>query len=314
MLTTLLFVTAFALPPTDNLVHLDLQLEGWVGYNGVGYSGAVTLPTGLVSPSLRNVYGGGEVDATFYLHPLHDDDAPPPYQAFLQRAAAVALTVGGSGASGFYVGPQPDGEVEGERRHWSFASASIGGYPLSWLHLATGLNVRDDYSAYDLNVSETLNLTPWASAGVRFHDALLSVGYQVPVTKTQYQGSSDQPSVGFHVPFAGEAYFQGSVLIARRSELDLSVALTEHGAQASGSGSVYFGRRFAVDLGVSGGSTRQNDAADAVVNAGASVGFTWWVMSRAGAHVGYQGTWWNHNDGAIEQEHVVLLALRTRPY
>ncbi|HEX4462181.1 MAG TPA: hypothetical protein VIA18_29595, partial [Polyangia bacterium] len=138
MLTTLLFVTAFALPPTDSLVHLDLQLEGLIGYNGHSYRDATTLPTGLVSPSLRTVYGGGEVEATFYLHPLRDDDAPAPYQSFLQRAASVSLTVGGQGASGFYVGPPPDSQLQGERRHWSFADASIGGYPFRWLHLATG--------------------------------------------------------------------------------------------------------------------------------------------------------------------------------
>lgn len=75
MLTTLLLVTAFALPPSNNLVHLELDVEGWVGYQGYSYRDATTQPTGLVTPSSRNVYGGGEVAATFYLHPLHDDDA-----------------------------------------------------------------------------------------------------------------------------------------------------------------------------------------------------------------------------------------------
>ncbi|HEX4458484.1 MAG TPA: hypothetical protein VIA18_10970, partial [Polyangia bacterium] len=145
-------------------------------------------------------------------------------------------------------------------------------------------------------------------------DVLLSVGYEVSTTQTHLQSDTDRSTVDFHVPFAGNVYFQGAFVIARRSELDVSLTLEPHGAQAGGSLSVYFDRRFAFDLGVSGGSARQNYAPDAVVNVGASAGLTWWVMSRAGVHIGYEGTWWDEPGGETEQEHDVNIALRMRPY
>ena len=42
VLTTLLFVTAFALPPTGNLVHLSLELDGFSGYFAISYPHAAS--------------------------------------------------------------------------------------------------------------------------------------------------------------------------------------------------------------------------------------------------------------------------------
>lgn len=227
----------------------------------------------------------------------------------------MSLSVGGSGASGFYLGPPSDAQqVEVERRHWSFANAAIRGYPVRWLHLAAGLELRDDYTAFNFDATETLKLTPWAETGIRFDDVLLSVGYEVPTTQTHLQSGTANSAVDFHVPFAGNVYFNGDFVIARRSELNVSLTLEPHGAQAGGSLSVYFGRRFAFDLGVSGGSTRQNYAPEGVINVGAMAAFTWWVTSRAGAHIEYDATWYGEPQGETLQQHIVSIALRTRPY
>jgi hypothetical protein len=309
---TLLFVAAFALPPTDNLVHFSLTLEGFAGYHAWAYPGATTLPTGLVAPSSRTVYAGGELDGSIYLRPLRDDDAPAPYQAFLQRTPTLQLSVGGSGGTGSYVGPVQQPEVLTQRIHWSFASASISGYPLSWLRLATGLDLRDDFDAYDSNAVETLSLTPWASAGVRFGDALISVGYQAPLTNIHQQNDEDKTTSGFHLPFAGAVYFNGDFIIRRTAAIDLSLDLVEHGAHASGSLSVFFSRRFAFDVGLGGGSTRATGEADSLIDVDASIGLSWWVISRAGARIGYRPRWWGRGSES-QQEHVVTLSLMTRP-
>lgn len=312
---TLLCATAFALLPTDNLVHFDLTLSAWSGYHEIDYANTTALRDGFRYPSSSYVYGGGQLAGDLYLRPLRDDDAPAPYQAFLQRATRLSFDLGGSGGVGGYLDQNADGTRSSEpsRIHWSFGDAAIDGYPLRWLFVGAGLHVRDDYYI-DLNVrSETLRLTPWAVVGLRLGDARIIAGWSVGTLRSHANVNGTSQANDFHVPFYGNAYLDGYFILQRRASLDLTVTVEDHGAQAHGSFSVFFARRLGVDLGVTGGSWRPSSSASGTAEVEGSVGLSWWLLSRAGVSLSYQPQWTRANGGIDQLNHVVELSFTVRP-
>jgi hypothetical protein len=312
---TLLCATAFALLPTDNLVHFDLTLSAWSGYHELDFAHTRALADGFRAPANSYVYGGGQLAGDLYPHPLRDDDAPATYQAFLQRATRLSFDLGGSGGVGGFLERNSDGTSSSEptRVHWSFGDVAVDGYPLRWLFLGAGLHIRDDVYLDPSVSNDTLRLTPWAVVGVRLGEARIIAGWSVGTTRSRTNIDGRTQSNDFHVPFYGNAYLDGYFILQRRASLDLTVTVEDHGAQAHGSFSVFFARRLGVDFGVTGGSWRPDPNAPSIAQIDGSVGLSWWFVSRAGVSLSYQPQWRRDNSSFDQLNHVVELSFTVRP-
>ena len=296
MLSLPLFAATLALAPTGNTTRLELATGG-----GVQSVVVAQQPPGSGS----SIGGQGGLGLTLYGHRIVDDDAPPSLQPYLQYA--FQLHVDG-GAGGFRYTPDPPASAPGNDSVNGYANVTASGYfdRAVYGSLALGMRYRSD-SAGSFT---TLLLPMTASAGFRFGDVRLALGWSVTPTRVD--------AGVFKVPFWGGALAQVYAVVRRRLGLVAEVDVVDGGALAHGGVTGYFLRRFSLGASVDGGHGRQSAYAFSYDTAGGGVTFRSWIVSRVAVAVDYSFTWtryaYANGSGEDDYTNLVGLTLVARPF
>jgi hypothetical protein len=284
MLAPLLVLT-LALPSTGQTAHVyaavtaSLQLRDYdFGPNHIELA--------------DEIQGGADLDLAYFFRPVHDDDAPPDLQPFLQRLPRLHLDGGGWG--GHYdtvlsiVNPVNPSGPPGIHTSpvYGFVHSTAEGY-IHWLYLAVGIGVS--YSTGYAIPHDHLAIPLDASLGIRWRDILWWAGWSVVPQRDVYSGYLRGRDSSFNVPFWGSAHVGVAAVISRRGELIANVTVLDGGASVEASGQLWFGRRLGISASVGGGSSTQLRSQSDSINGGVSLAV--WMTSRVAAGISYNVFW-----------------------
>jgi len=312
----LVLATAFALPPSDDVTHLELRLDASLGTNSGPYyatpiDGQLTAPSRTTSMTV----GAATASANYYPTAVVDDDGPAPLQPFLQRATVLHLEAGGGGGAG-EVG-RPDGlDIAHAALSSGHADAAASAYFMPHIRLMASVGVHDDISQYGGGKQlTTLSVPITASFGVRFFDVLLSVGWRL--APTQFDGGS------FDVPFFGNFFFDAYAVFLKHIEVDVNAQVLDNGAQAGGRATWWLDRRLGIGVGINGGKSDARTVHDepgiSTHYVAGAVSLEAWFSRRFGAALSYQPGWSHVTSGiALSGEtvvtHMITLSFLARPH
>lgn len=263
--TLLVLALLGAADPEPETARASLGLSLDLSYTPVGAAHAVA--------------GHGAAAATFYFHPLVDDDAPLSLQPFLQRSstAQVAFELGGftTSISGF--------DLKTDRTFAS--SASVDAYLGRNVILAAGFGLAQHQVAVSEPVSSLTTRTTYTlldlgvGVGLRFGDLRVDLSYRFQPLSQDGQW----------------AYTWGRVFATARWVVMRRVSFTvgAHTIQGGGGGSlgvsVYPKRILALSL--AGAYERGRvflDSSDTHDRGSVSIGLTWWLAPRVALSLGLQ--------------------------
>ncbi len=248
--------------------------------------------------------GDGSLALTVFGSRVHDDDAAPPLQPFLQRTMRFRLEGGAGGASiayPFYVDTMTNqyrsNLVSGH------AAMSIDGFVGNWIYLGLAFGV--DYETWQprgaapltgfspympspqfiaATNSNELFLDGKARFGLRIRDILIAVGWHVvPVA---IAGGPMQ------VSFWGGAFAEVKAVLRRFVELDARFEVLDTGFLLDGGATIWINGAVGLTLGAGGGRGNFPDAPQATFSrAGGRLGISWWPLGRFGMTLAYAPTW-----------------------
>lgn len=296
---------ALSLAPTGQRVLADAEA-------GVAASYATAIDYGR-----WNAAGGASASITFYPKRVIDDDSPPGFQAFLQRA--LSIHVGGSGGGGsshLSDSAAPSGELEQRSFGYGAANAWVEGYPHRNLELFAGF----DFSFQSLGdtdltsrgvidkPAQTILVTPQIGAGFRFRDVLIAARWSLPVVSVR-----DTP---LKVPFYGRVTAGVYAIAAHRLSVAASVTVTDGGALAEIALGGYLRRRWFPSVSLLGGQSTFADTNAAFITAGGRAGVVVWLGPRIGLGFSYSASWYfvlQREETQSGVQHIFALTALARP-
>jgi hypothetical protein len=320
---TALLVFLFALAPTGTRSRLELDASAFFDGRALSmsfYSGGL-LPgsqgNSLTTADGQWLAGGGGLGFTVFSKSLVDDDAAPPLQPFLQRAARFHLGGAAAGASIDYPGQAgiTTKRVDGNVNAWA------DGYIDRWFYV--GASLRAEFVDWNNQIEAPVRLPPNAvlhgseillpftlEAGARLGNLRLSAGWGA--TPFELNGGD------FQVRFWGAAYFRALAVVHRWLSLGGGLRVADSGAFVDADASFWFGRRLGVRVGIGGGHGAFVDSPRVFDSAYGSIGLEYWFRSRWSLWLTYAPSWQHllptgYGTQYTSMQHVLTIGLNARP-